>query len=120
MTIPNSWLDILPAIPLRRGVSVIVTHPTHPGRAFAALTLHSAHGSWTVHDGSGLALSLAEHIRVDLDDALGFGFALRWFGLHYRTQLPASYPGLVNDFMAGRLTEKMKVDLARAIAEVQA
>ena len=78
MTTQN-WLDIMPAIPLARGVPVIARHDTHPGRNFDAVCLHAHQGKWVVHDGGTNQGPMPEPmLRVDLADPQGFAYALRW------------------------------------------
>ena len=117
-----TWIDILPAMPLARGVPVIAVHDTHPGRNFKALPLHAFRGQWTLHDGSGLALVPESDLRADLSNAQGFGYALRWLcqsGRRKHGWMPQTfYSDLIRRHMVGGTTDADRLALARAIAEV--
>lgn len=119
-----SWLDIMPAIPLAKGLPVIAIHDTHPGRNFKALTLHDRVGHWTLYAG-GLALVPGSELRVDLDDPQGFGYALRWLdgGSALATERSDGAPvwaGVLFRHLSHQTTGADRLELSQAIAEVMA
>lgn len=72
-----TWLEVLPAIPLARGVPVLMTNGPLQGRS---LLVNS-----TDHDGHACLSPernafAYDEARVALDDPQGFGYALRWYG----------------------------------------
>jgi len=120
----ETWLDIMPAIPLARGVVVIVVHDTHPGRSFKAVCLHASAGEWSVHDGSSDGLVSEHMLRVDLDDPQGFGYALRfaclagWDDKGYLIRKPGKLPYLLRMWAQGTADDADRLDLARVLIEV--
>ena len=82
----TTWLDIMPAILLVRGVPV-VTSGAEPKRGLCM----GLHDGWNIvrWDHKPQPLDLIQHGRcpthwlsVDLDDPQGFGYALRWYANH--------------------------------------
>ena len=118
----SSWLDILPAIPLARGVPV----RTRCGGQHAFTALVAAdYGK----DGGGVELvSMYPHRtqrryrwRVDLNDPQGFGYALSHFmqGRNVLKGAPYSYYRAVMErLMEGKTTDADRIALAQALAEV--
>ena len=134
-TSDETWLDILPALPLVRGVPVAFAAPeeddhaqapwdtdrgivTHAEPERVMVSLDGAHDAGSIEAGNGAGW------RIDLADPLGFGYALdvlyqrgaeakgRWwltgFGsLNYRARL-------------GRTTDADRLELALALREVTA
>ncbi|KKN03268.1 hypothetical protein LCGC14_1109340 [marine sediment metagenome] len=104
----ETWLDIIPAIPLTPSV------PITDGKRFGIVT-----------DDASVTLSpwaidpLYEHpnMRVDLDDPQGFGYAYRWL---YPTPayLHRTVPGMMGRHLRGETTHADRLALAKALREV--
>lgn len=121
----DHWLDIMPAIPLARGVPLVHTHVAGPPvtRGWVALgsdtcTLPSevpacTYLGWANTVDSGF-------MRVDLDDPQGFAYALRWIRCSdgWARSLGALSGSLVDRHMAGGTTDADRLALAKACAEV--
>lgn len=77
MTATTTWLDVMPALPLARGVPVVL-----PG-AMRSLGIVLSGGSPDAYIQEGMSgpsrwWHIAnDGVRVDLDDSQGFGYALR-------------------------------------------
>ena len=123
-----NWIDIIPALPLARGVPV----RTRCGgkHAFTALVDSAPAGLAHQHhakDGGGVELvSMYPHYtqrhyrwRVALDDPQGFGYALRVVGKVYALTDPTSFwwP-LTNRHIDGETTDDDRLALAKALKEV--
>lgn len=123
MTI-SSWLDIMPAIPLARGVPVVF----HPGSGCKGVVVsltdarhrEGREGRVVVWDGiSAAAWRSRVSLRVDLDDPQGFGYALRW--VRRKDRRVYENHGLVwlaQNWMHGNVTDADRIALAKACAEV--
>lgn len=107
-----AWLEVMPAIPLARGVPVRCTRISDSAVVVAAgpegVVLADRHAV-DQYEGTG------HWWRVDIDDPQGFGYALRtqWGGLNHQLRhhwLHHHFRGIIND--ADRLA------LAKACAEV--
>lgn len=140
MTTTPNWLDIMPAIPLARGVPIV--DPPGPMRQpewAGVATVPTEDGRWQVHwvrradwRDSDATLTSVEHLRVDLDDPQGFGYALRWLNAqserkwvelcHRCATLESDdhgFGGVVLRHALGETTDADRLALARALAEVQ-
>ena len=72
------WLEHMPAIPLARGVPVIERHSRRQGVVFCPYTVVSLDPVYQKLERPTLALPLDPAWAVDLDDAGGFAYALRY------------------------------------------
>lgn len=84
MTTTKTWLDIIPAIPLARGVPFLLHFDgceeyCGEDRRRVCISYEDDYATWVDDDGDYCATP--EHdTRPDLDDPQGFGYALRWYG----------------------------------------
>ena len=110
----ETWLDIIPAVPLARGVPVVNTRSGARGVA-----LHCGNGEWVCHDGSRADIWPAATLRVDLADPQGFGYALRFYMTH-RPLWARAYggAGFQARWLKGQTTEADRVSLAKDLQEV--
>ena len=119
MTTSPHWLDILPAIPLARGVPVVqrIGQGIATGIAIQADVIRWDGDLGRRHGSVGRA-------HVDLDDPQGMGWALRFVGArghHVDHWMPeAEYLHFVGGWIHGTTTDADRVALARALAEVTA
>lgn len=126
----ETWLDVMPAIPLAYGVPVlarddgltgVVTYLRQSGE------IHYADGD---EDGAGVVLKDDDtpvecplsRLVVDLGDPQGFAYALRWV---YQRGWPHRRYGEADNLAAaarrhtfGRTTDADRLAMARACAEV--
>lgn len=123
------WLDAMPAIPVERGVPIVVKRESRP---FGAVAL-----SATTAAGDNNLFGLAQgpghwpHV-VDLDDPQGFGYALRWWFQQAQRAHKAKHAhsrGVYTDLvqvgigarhLRGETTDGDRLALALACAEVAA
>ena len=130
-----TWIDILPALPLARGVAVVNTHPRN-GQTRGTWTRHQTGGAFVVHveahdhHKGRLEEWFQAYTRLDLDDPGGFGYALRFLILplvysrlnptHTRavTAAESHVRPLARRWLESRTTDADRLALARAIAEV--
>ena len=127
----TTWLDVMPAIPLARGVPVIEVdhldgHPPWHGIVLG----RNSRGSWVVKapelaPGSVRAPEYSEGeanelLRVDLDDPQGFGYALRRLGHDGADEWDDLLIQLMDRWGSdwGSITDADRLALAKAIAEV--
>lgn len=127
------WLDILPAIPLARGVPVrgapSLNYPNTGVVIFASgnevQVLWDGSDSESIYKMSSphdLAL-LADTTRVDLDDPQGFAYGLRWLVRYRRRAALAEHQrdaaAVANAWLWNEvITDADRLALARALAEV--
>ena len=142
---PETWIDILPALPLARGVAVRSLRGVQVGSFPAGVVLRPRQTdrervavAWLAGDSS---LRPHDTLRVDLDDPGGFGYALTvWWQqrgtdafellrhVHSRTRwepMTAIFRNAETGMLAlslrhlrGQTTDADRLALARAIAEV--
>jgi len=133
----ETWLDIIPAIPLARGVPVVAldADPGEDARhGVVARVLPAADerrvpmavycdgfygGQWT---------SAVEDLRPDLDDPQGFGYALRWVAPRYthtmRNHFAAAPCDTIDNLIMiwvqawSQVTDADRLALAKALREV--
>ena len=116
-----TWIDILPALPLARGVPV--RHNGDPK------TVCDSTGCYAWLDDApsdgygrdrGLGANHEDDCIVDLDDPGGFGYALRFLMTHTRavTAAESHVRSLTRRWLESRTTDADRLALARAIAEV--
>lgn len=123
-------LDVMPAIPLARGVPIFGRlHGTGEGgrsEPVKALVEHQREdGEGYAHYKSCSSTFSGADVRVDLDEPQGFGYALRWFaertGRHY---LGPYHPEahlwrrIEDRWFCGATTDADRLALAKACAEV--
>ena len=84
------WLEHMPAIPLARGVPVIERHSRRQGVVFCPYTVVSLDPVYQKLERPTLALPLDPAWAVDLDDAGGFAYALRYLLNRYSRASPRS------------------------------
>ena len=108
------WLDILPALPLAKGVPVM---HLHFAREYTAL--HHGPNGWACHDGGRASSPFPEaDLRVDLYDPQGFGYALRYACQHCDPAISYLWPAMASRWMRGETTGTDRLALAQALAEV--
>ena len=122
----GAWLDVMPAIPLTRGVPVIYRDSAR--ERGTVLTLHHGPGGWVCHDGGRHTAPIAEGLLgVDLEDDQGFSYALRYAMRLANRKSPAGpWRALVDGFtldvrwrhLHGQTTDRDRVALATALAAV--
>lgn len=86
----SEWLEHMPAIPLARGVPVIDRHSRRQAVVFCPYTVVSLDPVYQKLERPTLALPLDPAWAVDLDDAGGFAYALRYLLNRYRRARPRS------------------------------
>lgn len=128
----ETWLDLMPAIPLARAVPVVWLPHTKAGIARLSVTVVAV---WTATASSGrrqcVVLCAGEsevrgaaesRLRADLDDPQGFGYALRWLWKQRKAPRLHADPELafavVQRWLYGKTTDADHPALARALAEV--
>jgi hypothetical protein len=112
----ESWLDIIPAIPLDRGVPVV--NVATKARA-TIVRVHSVGARWVYDTDNeidhGTHAWLAESMRVDLDDPQGFKYAM-WLSAGPSCPFPIEYCiGVATNILTP--TDADRLALARALAE---
>ena len=120
-----TWIDTLPAIPLARGVPVCTSHPDPDEYGDYGILLSATSCPVVVHPeiGEDWVAASIEHLRIDLDEPQGFGYALRWLdgGSAMATERSDGAPVLADVLfrhLSGKTTDADRLALARAIAEV--
>ena len=107
------WLDILPALPLAKGVPVVDVEdqgqPRHIVLGVDADWLHLTGHDTPYQDRA---------FRVDLDDPQGFGYALRYACQHCDPAISYLWPAMASRWMRGETTGTDRLALAQALAEV--
>ena len=144
MTTTETWLDIMPAIPLARGVPVRDHDDVYDQRGLVLYTREP--GEIIEYDGPGAGVLFdgdiettecsLKTVRVDLDDPQGFGYALRYclraplgvlklaHALGFGTGVGEQYSGsdmkgwIVGWAATDLATDQDRLALARALAEV--
>lgn len=116
---PPEWLDVMPAIPLAKGVPVLDPDGVH-GVALHALKNRRWLVFWEGGSADEREAIDPKFARVDLAEPQGFGYALSWL------QRKQPIVGSTEDRAAMRLlwccgvtTDADRLSLARACAEVQ-
>ena len=136
-TTETHWLDIMPAIPLARGVPVRDHDDVYDQRGLVLYTREP--GEIIEYDGPGAGVLFdgdiettecsLKTVRVDLDDPQGFGYALRYLldavadEDRARATMPKAWETaqrMWHDYsiQRGRTTDADRLALARALAEV--
>lgn len=133
----EAWLDIIPAIPLARGVPiVVVAENIWHGRIGVVVAAGPILVSVRITRAPDEpTFRLRNDLRADLADSLGFGYALRSLRLKNEGELPphghpllkdgdGNYQGtdwdlLVERFWRNETTDGDRLALAKALAEVQ-
>ena len=117
MTIPETWLDIIPAIPLAWGVPV-----QHDGYKWVAMELRADKRTWLLTCSTGTTYATADQCSIDLDDPQGFGYSMRhWYAAAAATADDAVLRWFELTLWAwtqGILDDSDSLALARALAEV--
>lgn len=103
-----SWLETMPAIPLARGVPVIAVF------AGGGWVKHFAHGPG--HRGtyaSSAGVRVVEHgYRVDLNEQLGFIYALGWVSRNTDGRTFGVIEHMTGRWFAGKTTDADRDELA--------
>ena len=119
-----TWLDIIPALPLARGVPFLLCYEGADSEGDIHRVCIDASDDWvTWVDDEGDYTSTPEcETRVDLDDPQGFGYALRhWYAAAAATADDAVLRWFELTLWAwtqGILDDSDSLALARALAEV--
>jgi len=119
-TTEQTWLDIIPALPLDQAVPVAGYAQDSIMRG--VVVRRRAHGDWQVEHTSGAAWPTVGW-RVDLDDPQGFGYALRMAAelgacnSMYIAECGIGWNGIVAAYFTGRTDDADRLALARALAE---
>ena len=135
------WLDILPALPLTRGVPVVGISALlglGPDHATGVISWRDARGGWSI-DFEGVERwvrdadadfdnqeqlaeipLVSECVRVDLDDPQGFAYALRQWALLDLSgdDAPRWWWNMLDNWARNATTDGQRLYLARALAEV--
>ena len=137
-TVPASWLDALPALPLDRGTPVVnvntgdlglVAYPRQPGEV--EYDGGESHGAGVIYNGEedeNAAEESIRDLRVDLREYLGFGHVLRVLLRRVanedraRREWPRAWTtaqAFWQDYaiQCGHVTDRDRLRLAEAIAE---
>lgn len=133
----SEWLEHMPAIPLARGVPVIDRHSRRQAVVFCPYTVVSLDPVYQKLERPTLALPLDPAWAVDLADAGGFAYALRYLLNRYRRcsdmllcqhgyfgqpDCPVSAADAWGSFkyraLTGEATDDDRVVLAKALREV--
>ncbi len=119
----ETWLDVMLAIPLARGVLVVDAGGTRRIALWASDGDYWWFSSAKSPIGPGLPNEIdARTVRVDLDDPQGFGYALRWRWAVVEYRLRAGdkrlIEGAIIRHLNGETTDADRLSLARACAEV--
>ena len=140
MTTTETWLDIMPAIPLARGVAFLLYFDgceeyCGSDRRRVCLSFEDDYAEWVDDDGDFCSTPECD-TRVDLDDPQGFGYALRYclrtplgvlklaHALGFGTGVGEQYSGsdmkgwIVGWAATDLATDQDRLALARALAEV--
>ncbi|MFH1570220.1 MAG: hypothetical protein ABIL09_19670 [Gemmatimonadota bacterium] len=116
----KTWLDIMPAIPLARGVPVF-NKTLGPGRGARDVVCGPGEGAdYYLTVGSSRRNRGQTHggmMRVDLADPQGFGYALRWYGHQPVSDGGALFRRLRDAYFLD-VHDADRLVLARACAEV--
>lgn len=138
MTDTQNWTDIIPAIPLARGVPVIdfTSHPPHwvhwPQVGVVMYTRERGEIDYVDGFDRGAGVMWDEPIneshgpfevpisilRVDLADPVGFAYALRYCRRHDLHHSRFDYVGMQGRADFGKTTDADRIRLAKALAEV--
>ena len=91
MTTTETWLDIMPAIPLARGVAFLLYFDgceeyCGSDRRRVCLSFEDDYAEWVDDDGDFCSTPECD-TRVDLDDPQGFGYALRQWWIERGTDI---------------------------------
>lgn len=125
-TMTPTWLEILPALPLVRGLPVIDVQP-----GFA----EAIHGGVMLSDGVArfdeeafqedvayLRDEIGDCVRVDLSDDLGFIYVVGWLIRRPWSQWMSNNIDTLNQLMGlwstGDITDEYRVEVAELAAEV--
>ena len=116
----TNWKDIIPSIPLARGVPVLNArgHKRVVVEDFPVLILAPA--PTKVEYVAGTERS---KVRVDLDDDLGFAYALRHWSQHYDDESGEADEEALQwalSYLGGGITDADRLALAQALKEVMA
>jgi len=126
-----SWLDVMPAIPLARGVPVVVITGLRRGvrgvvvacpQRWSADPIVRVAEDGPIYADATTSIPWAQDCwRVDLDDAHGVAHVLRWLADRPRSTLPRSIPSdlhaLVDRWLLANVDDADRLSLARACAE---
>ena len=115
MTAAPSWLEVMPAIPLARGVPVALRWHNGGVRRGVLLPLPSTGEGFCVLWGKRrYPDGLNTAARVDLDDPQGFAYVLRWLA-----GTSAGYDeAMLSLWVRGDTRDEDSLALARACAKV--
>lgn len=116
-----TWLDIIPAIPLARGVPVVDVQPGFAEAIYGGLMLSETVARFDEEafeeDVDYRPDEIGGCLRVDLGGSQGFGYALRWLGLR-RGILNGDLLNLMTRHIVGDTTDADRLVLARAIQDI--
>lgn len=115
----ETWLSVMPAIPLGRGCPVVYHNATAPDRSITGhdLVIDVAMGldglcRLAINDGT----DAVRNWRIDLDSPIGFGYALRWLAIRRQTLTPDQVVSIPADLCARHwfdaTTEADRMELA--------
>lgn len=122
---PETWLDVMPAIPLAKGVPL--TREVDGDREFDVCVGGSICGDpWETHEHPW-----HEENRVDLDELQGFGYVLWWafakvrqwvdsgWNVHGAMSVTVVLDELLTRHIKGAITDADRCILTKIIAELQ-
>lgn len=115
------WRDVMPTIPLARGVPVIENWGgQRQGVVFCHHTVVSLDTAYQKLERPTLALPADPAWMVDLDTDLGFLYALRMFGRQggHWGQRPGMIKRLSVEGIYGTITDEHRLELARALRDM--
>ena len=117
-----NWLDVMPAIPLARGVPFVTV--ADGGATAGVADGVVVTGGPAVLDARGIVWDDAEvrrWLRVDLDYATGFGHTLRWLRRRLGSERwnQQGFAWAVEPWLLGTTTDADRLALALACAKVQ-
>lgn len=112
------WHDIIPAIPLARGVPVFLHGPKGrvKGVTHGIDYVATAPTAW---DDGLVYIGPDEVWLVDLDADQGFGYAVRWYALNGDPWSVASLWSLRTRWFRGLTSDEDRLVLAQALEEVR-
>jgi len=119
----ETWLDIMPAIPLARGVPVL-NKMLHPAGGKDIVCGPGEGSDWYLTVGSSVNTRGQTHVgnlRVDLDDPQGFGYALRYalsHGVGFCFERDYNDAAVLERWVNGNTTNADRLTLAKALREV--
>ena len=126
----SEWLDVMPALPLARGVSVKLARGGFPALAESighvgarrlrrgALVRYVSSSGDVLLTGETKGYERAEAWRVDLETPAGFAYGLQLLAQHHGRSMGDDYGDIIMRSLWGNTTDEDRLVLAKALKEV--